>query len=422
MDTDKHSMAKPQTKKYKSNHRWTQMNTDRKNLKDFICVNLCVSVVSIVFILFFSQISFAEERNFYGTLQEQGFTGFLRGDYFSSDKARNDKSDFAGITAQLKLLPRLSDKIEGRFEARADGVNPTDNLSPKDYTLLLPEDSDRKTGVSSLKYDYYLSPDMTATFFYTPFFEPNKIPLSLPDFIKSKESKPSHNLENSEFAFKLNKIGSDLDWSVSYFNGFDLTPQVKYLSSQNGNIFIELSNPRIHVFGADFAKNYGRYGFRGEAAYMLTDDMDGIYPYLKNPNLYYIIGGDRTFIETLNINLQLIGRYIFKYSDVEKIQNTTERAIYIKNAIFSSELDEIQYSISGRGDYKLLNETLDMEMFAVYNFNRNDYFVRPIVRYAFTDSWKGTIGGEFYEGDENRTFFGFLKKNNTIYLELKYGF
>ncbi len=441
------------------------------------------SFIGLFVVLFAAQISFAEDaqkegspiKNLYGKLQEHGFTGFLRGDYFSSDKARNDKTDFAGITAQLKLLPRFSDKVEGRFEVRAynfdllnrnnppsppfdkggnggvseileglfifrfdnsdlsagkqiitwgraDGVNPTDNLSPKDYTLLLPEDSDRKTGVSSLKYDYYLSPDMTATFFYTPFFEPNKIPLALPDFIKSKESKPSHNLENSEFAFKLNKIGSDLDWSVSYFNGFDLTPQVKYLSSQNGNIFIELSNPRIQVLGADFAKNYGRYGFRGEAAYMLTDDMDGIYPYLKNPNMYYIIGGDRTFIETLNINLQFIGRYIFKYSDVEKIQNQAERSIYIKNATFNSELDEVQYSMSGRVDYKLFNETLDMEMFVVYNFNRNDYFVRPIVRYAFTDSWKGTIGGEFYEGDENRTLFGFLKKNNTVYVELKYGF
>lgn len=440
------------------------------------------SFIGLFAVLFAAQISFAEDtqkensriKNLYDILQEHGFTGFLRGDYFSSDKASNDKTDFFGVTTQLKILPRLGDKIDSRFEARvynfdilnrntpsssphykggewgaelleglaifrfensdlsvgkqiitwgrADGINPTDNLSPKNYTLLLPEEGDRKSGVASLKHDYYFSPELTATLFYSPFFEPNKVPFAFPSLIQPTEKKPAYNIENSEFAFKLNKIGSDLDWSISYFNGFDLTPDVKYTGSAGGKVFIEISNHRIQVFGADFAKNYGRYGFRGEAAYMLTEDMDGIQPNIRNPNLFYILGGDRTFMETLNINLQFIGRYIFKYSDVEKMNNPTERAIYIKNSIFSGELDETQYSMSGRVDYKLFNETLDMEMFAVYNFNRSDYFIRPIVRYAFTDSWKGIIGGEFYEGDENRTFYGFLKKNNTVYLELKYGF
>ena len=430
--------------------------------------------LGLIVIMFLSGVGFAEDikkddeglgRNLYSRLQDEGLSGFLRTDYFSSDKASSEKTDFLGLTAQIKILPRLSDKIDSRFEARAynfdilhynndnsaselleglaifrfensdlsvgkqiitwgraDGVNPTDNLSPKNYTLLLPEEGDRKTGVTSLKYDYYFSPELTATFFYTPFFEPNKVPFAFPSFIQPSEKKPAYNIENSEAAFRVNKIGSDLDWSVSYFNGFDLTPEVRYLGTYGGKRLIEISNHRIQVFGADFAKNYGRYGFRGEAAYMLTEDMDGIYPYIKNPNLYGVIGGDRTFIETLNINLQFIGRYIFKYSDVEKIQNQAERSIYIKNATFSGELDEIQYSMSGRVDYKLFNETLDIETFGVWNFNRNDYFIRPIVRYAFTDSWKGTIGGEYYEGDENRTFFGFLKKNNTIFMELKYGF
>ena len=431
----------------------------------------CLGLIAIIAL---SRVGFAEDikkddeklfRNIYSKLQEEGLTGFLRTDYFSSDKASNDKTDLLGLTAQLKILPRLSDKIDSRFDVRAynfdilhynndnsvselleglaifrfensdlsvgkqiitwgraDGVNPTDNLSPKNYTLLLPEESDRKTGVTSLKYDYYFSPELTATLFYSPFFEPNKVTFAFPSFIQPTEHKPAYNIENSEAAFRLNKIGSDLDWSISYFNGFDLTPEVRYLGTNGGKRLIEITNHRIQVFGADFAKNYGRYGFRGEAAYMLTEDMDGNYPYIKNPNLYAVIGGDRTFIETLNINLQFIGRYVFKYLDVEKIQNQAERAIYIKNATFSGELDELQYSMSGRVDYKLFNETLDMETFGVWNFNRNDYFIRPIVRYAFTDSWKGIIGGEFYEGDENRTFFGFLKKNNTIFVELKYGF
>src|SRR3989338_3899592 len=178
--------------------------------------------LGLIVIMFLSRVSFGEEarkdddglsRNLYSRLQDEGFTGFLRTDYFSSDKASSEKTDFLGLTAQIKILPRLSDKIDSRFEARAynfdilhynndnsaselleglaifrfensdlsvgkqiitwgraDGVNPTDNLSPKNYTLLLPEEGDRKTGVASLKYDYYFSPELTATLFYSPFF------------------------------------------------------------------------------------------------------------------------------------------------------------------------------------------------------------------------------------------------------------
>lgn len=423
-------------------------------------------------IFFFCQISFAEDmnkendapiKNLYTALQEQGLSGSVRTDYFSSNRRLDDEADFLGAALQFKMLPRLNDWIDGRIDARfynfdlrssgeyktelleglltfrsensnlnlgkqiitwgrADGINPTDNLSPKDYTVLLPEDSDRKLGVTSAKYDYFVSPELTATFFTTPFFEPNKVYFSFPSFIQAAEKKPLHTLENSEFALRLNKIGSGLDWSVSYFNGFDLNQEVKYSGMNNGNVLVEILNHRIQVFGADFAKNYGRYGIRGEAAYTMTEDMSGVYPDIKNPYLFYIIGGDRTFIDTLNINLQFIGRYIFNYSDVENIRNPAERAVYTKNAIFNNELDRIQYSMSGRIDYKLFNETLDMEIFVVYNFNRNDYFIRPLVRYSFTDSLKGTVGADIFQGDEDRTFYGSVKKNNMAYAELKYSF
>ena len=39
---------------------------------------------------------------------------------------------------------------------RADGLNPTDNLTGEDLTLLAPDDDDRRLGTTALRASYYL--------------------------------------------------------------------------------------------------------------------------------------------------------------------------------------------------------------------------------------------------------------------------
>jgi hypothetical protein len=46
---------------------------------------------------------------------------------------------------------------------------------------------------------------------------------------------------------------------------------------------------------------------------------------------------------------------------------------------------------------------------------------QPKISYAFTDSFKATLGAYIYDGDAN-TFYGNLKNSSMIYCELKYSF
>ena len=151
-------------------------------------------------------------------LQDQGLAGALRFDYFSSSRALDNETSFFGGTAQVKLRPAfgggLDGKIEGRLTepdvgrgrssssstllegyvtahftkadlrigkqivawGRADGINPTDNLTPHDFTVLLPFEEDQRFGTVALKLDVAVSTELMFTFFTTPFFEPAKIP------------------------------------------------------------------------------------------------------------------------------------------------------------------------------------------------------------------------------------------------------
>jgi hypothetical protein len=100
----------------------------------------------------------------------------VRVDYFRSSKSFDGENDLLGFTTQVKLLPTFNDSLEGKFEARlyspdirdgqvagtllegfltfrfaraelrlgkqivawgrADGINPTDNLTPRDYSVM----------------------------------------------------------------------------------------------------------------------------------------------------------------------------------------------------------------------------------------------------------------------------------------------
>ena len=104
--------------------------------------------------------------------EDQRASGTWRSDYFQSSKSLDDSTGFVGATVQLKLLPSISEQIDAKLEVRAtdaaigrgahtharllecygtyhfgkadlrvgkqivawgraDGINPTDNLTPR---------------------------------------------------------------------------------------------------------------------------------------------------------------------------------------------------------------------------------------------------------------------------------------------------
>lgn len=396
-------------------------------------------------------------------LREEGLSGSFRFDYFRSSKNLDSKTDFLGGTAQIKLSPAIGEMLDGKIEARitnpdlvgdrlesettllegyltvhlkradiqigkqivawgrADGINPTDNLTPHDFVVLLPFEEDQRFGTTAMKIDGYLTTDLTLTLFATPFFDPSKIPLGVATEGTVIEDRPDHTLSNSEIGLKLNRSGGALDWSVSYFHGYDLLPDARMIGLSAAGPVLELRHNRINVIGADAARNFGRYGFRAEAAYFMTRDRAGQDPTVKNPFLFYVAGIDRTFLENLNLNLQFVGRWVKDFNDPESIADPVLKAVAIQNAIFDNQQDRTSYGLTSRIGEKWFNDTLEAEVLIFINFKRTNEYIRPLVTYAFTDHVKGTIGSEIYQGPED-SFFGRLKDNRGAFAELRYSF
>ena len=202
---------------------------------------------------------------------------------------------------------------------RADGVNPTDNLTGEDLTLLAPDDDDRRLGTTAVRASYYLG-DVSVSALWLPEFRGHRFPLPAPppglDFVRDVREWPG-----DQWAVRVEQTGRAVDWSASYFDGRDLFPDLSIdVGSRTGGAQpargapgIRLSHHRVRVAGADMAANVGRFALRAEGAYVDTEDSTGNDPFTKNPFVFLVLGGDRTFREYLNLNVQYLYRFVVDY-------------------------------------------------------------------------------------------------------------
>lgn len=397
-----------------------------------------------------------------GLLQEAGLTGSVRAGYWSS--TRNlDPADHLGagmiwLKSTRQMSSRLSFLVEGwtalRGPAgdgdatgelreafvdlrlgsldiragrqiiawgRADGLNPTDNLTGEDLTLLAPDDDDRRLGTAALRASYYLR-DVSVTGFWLPEFRGHRFPLPPtpgPGFVRDRPGWPG-----DQWAVRVERTGRAVDWSMSYFHGRDLTPDLGVrlaAATAEREAAIALTHHRVRVFGADMAANVGRIGLRAEGAYADTEDGAGRDPFTKNPSLFVVVGGDRTFGEYLNLNVQYLYRFVRGDRSVPTGLSPTEGAVAMLQRILNGQVARTHHGGSFRVSHKWLRETLEGECAAAGFVGPDGLALRPRASYAVTDHWKVLVGAEIYRGDSS-SVFGLLRPNSTAYLEVRWSF
>src|SRR6185437_12779671 len=299
---------------------------------------------------------------------------------------------------------------------RADSINPTDNLTPHNYTILTPDDDDERSGtVAALVALRAHGTALTAV--WLPQFNPSVLPLpTLPGGHYIEQS-----VHTNEYAIKLDRSDGGVDWSLSYFNGRELFPQLSAGGREVAANDVLLAHNRVRVLGMDAATVVGRFGLRAEAAYTWTSNGVPGEPFTERPFFYMVAGTYRTFFEYFNLNLQLYLRHVTGYQDPRNIPDAAVRALAIDDAILEYQLVRSEEGLTARLDNKWLNETLDGEIAAAYSLSLHDYVIKPKVSYAFTDRLKGTVGANVYRGSDT-TFFGVLRDISSVFVEMKYSF
>lgn len=382
--------------------------------------------------------------------------GHGRFDFYTANKKLDGLHNLPGLTLQPKSMPKFGSwgdaKIEGRFTdadlrrsggpqarlleayvnlysssvdvrigkqimawGRADGLNPTDNLTPKDFTVLSAKDEEeRRTGTTGILTKYHYE-SYSLSVAWLPLFNPNTIPIAPVAGIQVSEDKRNAGAWNDQgFAIRFEQTGDTFDWSLSYYDGLDVNP----VGVPQSPSAVKLIHTRIRVLGADFALPFGQYGLRGEVAYVQTANPSGENPFIKRPYVWMVLGGDRSLTDDLNLNLQIYQRFILNYRDPFAIVDPATQQLSVLDAVINQQLDQSQVGLSGRIKATWFNKTLDAELLGMWNANRGDLFFRPSLTYAFTDVWKGMMGYDFFNGQRN-SYFGRLESASAFYIELR---
>jgi hypothetical protein len=358
------------------------------------------------------------------------------GDGFAEIRFRRG-SEFNQSVSEFNLREAYIDAYLGNLDfrlghqitvwGRADGFNPTNNITPQNMLARSTDEDDRREGNFLVRAFYNFHP-LRFEGIWVPQYTPSVLPTQLipfPAFVKMGDAdNPDANFKNSSVALKADLELNRFDGSISYFRGYMPLPGI-FVSSFDLVNFIAtvVTKPfKMQVLGCDFSTTLGSFGLRGEAAYRdpVEDYQSESNPHIPNPDIQYVIGLDKTKGD-FSVILQYIGRVVIDFKEFQATGSPLDE-LELKNRMIASQQDGMSHAVFMRPALALFHETLNIEIIRYYNFTTEEGLFRPVLSYDLSDAFTLMIGGEFYTGPEN-TLFGTIEEPlSSVFLELKTSF
>lgn len=355
---------------------------------------------------------------------------------------------------------------------RTDGFNPTNNITPNDFFFLTAEPDDQKMSNFLLRMKYRISPAVEIDLIGIPYFKPSnyrfdlfdlneqvdlgELPIQLPDFDINVDFNPlllpKRKLENGSFAARINVELPEIDFSLSYFSGYD--PYHGFdLKDFEINIFdskkpIQISyEPKVYTkntFGFDFALPLSSSMLRGEAAFNLTRRKNNEI-YIPKSDFSYVLGYEKIwndfvflaqYISKVTPDFEAISEPLLDFSDfdinnfdITKIPNLMEfpedmvkyESAYFNRMIFNQQ-KKFNHAFSFTLNRPFKYEEWNAEFTAYYNLTSKELMLRPKLNWKITDALNFAFGASYMKAYDKSLFYFSSTIMNGAFAELKIGF
>jgi hypothetical protein len=301
---------------------------------------------------------------------------------------------------------------------KADGINPTDFFTPRDFTVLQPMEADQRLSVPVVRVDAALAEGMTLSLVGQPVFIESRVPA--PPGIAVTTRAPDGFAPQA--GLRLSATGDEIDWSICAFHGYLKVPLLDAEIAAGMPAFF-FHYPKLDAAGADIAHNFGKWGFRAEAAWLEPSSEDGRSSIRHHG--FLVTGVDRGG-EDWNVNVQAVARYTPGAGgdpppDPADPAAQLAATVANQNEVNYGQLHRVQFGFTSRLARSWLQQTLQAELLVVGYFQPATLFIRPLVAYALNDAERITLGGEYYLGPD-ASFFGQFKRNRTAFVEYQHFF
>ncbi|TBU96222.1 hypothetical protein [Phytopseudomonas dryadis] len=299
---------------------------------------------------------------------------------------------------------------------RADAINPTDNLSPRNYRLLTPEDGEQRYGNNGVN----LSRDTPWGLFqglWFPHAHASSIPLQPLNGVSYRVDESSRD----QWALKWDTTLANADGSLSYFDGTDPLPVLVPGGLSGGGALVRVRAGHVRVLGADFSMSRDGTIWRAEAAWSRPDS-DGRDDFRhKKPQLALVAGGEWQLPTSATLGMQLTWIHVYDHADARRLPPGLEREVAIRQLATSNQTRRDQYGFTWRLAKRWYNDLLEVEFSGAANHSDGSGIARLQSSYAINDQLMLKTGVDHYYGPAY-SFFGQLGDNRLVFAQLEYGF
>lgn len=174
---------------------------------------------------------------------------------------------------------------------RADRLNPTDNLAPRNLRGLVADIDEDRMGLDSASVRLQLGERVNATFLHAPRIRATVLPdgiASIPAALGGRRVADQVSHQNTQ-ALRIDYAGNALDASISIVDGPSMNPA--FVDALPPGYAPHAIQPGVRIVGADFSAALGdRWGLRGEFA---STSFDGRAPAGLGDFRYAVLGVER---------------------------------------------------------------------------------------------------------------------------------
>lgn len=241
----------------------------------------------------------------------------------------------------------------------------------------------------------------------------------------------TNTLEWGQYGLRLRDTFGSVDLGLIYYHGFLKQPSASFVTDNvpDGPTELTLEErfdfgdqividyDRVNLFGLEYAGVFGGFNTRAEAAYYLTEDMEGDDPTVTNNSIQYLAGFDRDLpVSDLNVNIQGVGTYYLAGDEIE--DNVEERRRYDFQYDEDGEYTNHIVSLALTDSYA--NDTINPEIAVSYGVEQEDWYVNPTIEFSLLDDVKLFTEVTVFHGDEG--YFGQFDENDFAEVRLEYSY
>ncbi|MFP4053748.1 MAG: hypothetical protein ACLFV7_07790 [Phycisphaerae bacterium] len=219
--------------------------------------------------------------------------------------------------------------------------------------------------------------------------------------------RPNRWFRDDEFALRVHKTIEGIELAGYGYWGYWKRPLGVRLSNMRPYF------PNLNVYGVSVRGSlYGGVANFEGAYYDSPEDRGGEDPFVPNSEIRLLAGYTRDLPELMqdfSVGVQYYVEWMMNHDEYRRTLPPNTPAA-----------DRVRHLLTFRLTKLLMNQNLELSLFAYFSPSDQDAYLRPYVSYKIDDHWTVDFGGNVMFGKYDHTFFGQLERNSNVYFGIRY--